>query len=99
MFGFDDMMDKVADAVQAYVDTLKETLPEDLGLDRRSAYRLFTDGQIIAVTKNDDANLQYYGGFEYVDKDYRTEIAGWVFYSANDDRVYGHLERLNELVD
>lgn len=91
-----EMMDKVADAVQEFVDTLQEVVPQDIGLDRRAGYRFYVNDEILAVTKDDDRVLQYYGGFEYVDKHCRTEIAGWVFYSAEDDRVADHLSRLDE---
>ena len=58
---FDTMMEQVADTVQAYVNTLKEVLPEDLGLDRRAGYRLYVDSTTIAVIKSSDSKLQYYG--------------------------------------
>ena len=88
---FEDLFFEMNELVDRYLKGAQEVLPEDLGLDRRAAYRLFVTEEVIAITKNCDRSLQYYGGFEYVDKDYRTEIAEWVFYSAEDDRVAGHL--------
>ncbi len=91
---FEDLFFEMNELVDRYLKGAQEVLPEDLGLDRRAAYRLFVTEEVIAVIKSNDRSLQYYGGFEYVDKDYRTEIAGWVFYSAEDDRVAGHLSRI-----
>lgn len=91
---FEDLFFEMNELIDRYLMGAKEVLPEDLGLDRRAAYRLFVTEEVIAVIKSNDRSLQYYGGFEYVDKDYRTEIAGWVFYSAEDDRVAGHLSRI-----
>jgi hypothetical protein len=89
-------MNSVNKVVDDFLSGAEEVLPEDLGLDRRAAYRLWVTDEVIAVTKNCDRSLQYYGGFEYVDKDYRKEIGEWVFYSAEDDRVARHLVRYNE---
>jgi hypothetical protein len=40
--------------------------------------------------------MQYYGGFEYVDKDYRYEMGDYVFYTVDDDRVGGHVDSYYE---
>ncbi len=94
---FEDLLDSIDRQVRDFIDKATEVTAEDLGLDRRAAYRLFITDEVIAVPKGDDRVLQYYGGFEYVDKEYRHELGDWVFYSANDDRVMGHLNRYNEV--
>lgn len=66
---------------------------DNIGLDPRSAYTLYVSGEAIAVPKSCDRTLQYYGGFEYVDKEYRKELGDYVFYLADDDRVMGHIEQ------
>ena len=63
-----------------------------IGLDCRAAHALWIGDDFIAVSRNDDRSLQYYGGFEYVDKEYRVECGEYVFYSTDDDRVQGHHE-------
>jgi len=93
---FQDLLFESNNLVNRYLDGAQEVLPEDWGLDRRAAYRLFITDEVIAVTKDSDRALQYYGGFEYVGKDYRQEIGDWVFYSAEDDRVAEHLDRYKE---
>lgn len=89
---FEDLLDSVDKLVRAFMDKAVEVTAEDLGLDRRAAYRLFITDEVIAVPKGDDRVLQYYGGFEYIDKEYRKELGDWVFYSAEDDRVQDCLD-------
>lgn len=91
-----DLVDEINDIAEKYVKGAQEVLPEDLGLDRRAAYRLWVTDDAIIVPKQNDSKLQYYGGFEYVDKDCRFEIGDWVMYSSDDSRVYGHLERFQK---
>lgn len=93
---FETLLDNIDELIDGYLNGAQEVLPEDLGLDRRAAYRLFITDDVIAVTKDGDRSLQYYGGFEYVDPEYRRELGSWVFYSAEDDRVAGHLDRYKE---
>jgi hypothetical protein len=63
-----------------------------LGLDPRCG-KLFVSPDCIGVYKGNDRTLQYYGGFEYVDIDYRYEFGDYVFYSSHDNRVQGHLDQ------
>lgn len=72
---------------------MTEVQPEDLGLDRRAGYRFYVSKDAIAVPVSQDRTLQYYGGFEYVDKESRTQYGDWVFYMASDERVIEHLEQ------
>lgn len=82
-----------------WVATLSEVQPEDLGLDRRAAYRLYVSEEGIAVHKSHDNTLQYYGGFEYIDKDLRHVYGDWVFYEAEADRVNECLAKFEEEVN
>lgn len=91
-----DVLNAMDDMVNELIDECDGVSPEALGLDRRSAYRLWvSDEGIFVRAGSDDRTLQYYGGFEYVDKDYRKELGQYVFYSIEDDRVYEHIERMN----
>lgn len=94
-----ELTNKVDDIANAFVEQLAEVLPEDLGLDRRAAYRLFVGDDVIGVPKGDDGVLQYYGGFEYVERDCRVEIGNWVFYSSESERVQNCLDRYNDKGD
>jgi DNA-binding transcriptional MerR regulator len=50
----------------------------------------------LIVRKDEDRTLQYYGGFEYVDKDARTEVGNYVIYTNDSDRVADCLEQYYE---
>jgi hypothetical protein len=90
---------EINEKVEAIIDEMREVLPADLGLDKRSAYRLYVDEEYIAVQKSDLRTLRYYGGFEYVGEEYVQELGGYVFYHAEDERVAGHLEEYFENQD
>jgi hypothetical protein len=62
-----------------------------LGLDIRCG-KVFVSPDCIAIHKANDRAVQYYGGFEYVDKEFRHEMGDFVFYSAEEGRIQGHLE-------
>ena len=85
-----DMIESVYSTANDYVKNMTEVNAEKLGLDRRCGY-LYVGVDCIAVPKHRDGTLQYYGGFVYVDKDYRTEVGDWVFYFDEDNRVSRHL--------
>jgi hypothetical protein len=97
------MLDELYDIEQlvtaAVMKKMTEVQAEDVGLDRRAAYRLWITEDTIAVSKSQDAGLQYYGGFEYVDKECRKEMGDWVFYFAEDERVAGHLSQYYDDMD
>jgi hypothetical protein len=82
------------DRVFDYVKTnMVETRVDKLGLDIRAGGYVWVDEDTIVVKKGSDGSLQYYGGFEYVDKDCRREMGDYVFYLGEDSRVRGHLDR------
>jgi hypothetical protein len=85
------LIDEVTELTDNYIGTMEKVPAVKLGLDNRSG-SLFISPDCIAVYKANDRALQYYGGFEYVDTEYRHEMGDFVFYSAEDDRVQGHLE-------
>ena len=87
-----DLIDDVETKTRRFVNDNMDLVPaSDLGLDPRCG-RLFVNDEGIAVSKDSDRSLQYYGGFEYVDKDYRHELGEFVFYSVDDNRVREHVE-------
>ena len=86
-----DMIDAVNNIVDDYATNMTLVGAEELGLDRRCG-DLYISHDCIAVPKRRDNTLQYYGGAEYVDKDYRTEMGDWVFYFDEDERVRDHLD-------
>ena len=89
-----DMNHKIDEFV---INNMEETNAKALGLDPRSTYKLFIAKDGIAIDKSADRTLQYYGGFEYVDKEFRTELGDYVFYGVGDDRVYECIDRFYSL--
>ena len=85
------LIDDVTELTDNYIATMEKVPADKLGLDNRSG-SLFVSPDCIAVYKANDRALQYYGGFEYVDSEYRHEMGDYVFYSYEDSRVQGHLE-------
>ena len=81
-----DMVEQLID------DKFRMVKPKEVGLDTRSSYQLFINEDYIAIRKSDRRSLDYYGGFEYVDEEYVTVLGDYIFYSADDERVQGHLD-------
>jgi hypothetical protein len=86
-----ELIDEVTEITDNYVAQMWQVPAKQLGLDHRCG-KLFANADCIAVYKANDRALQYYGGFEYVDTEFRHEMGEFVFYSAEDDRVQGHLQ-------
>jgi len=91
-----DFVEAINDKVERYVQKLDHVKASDLGLDSRAGYCLYVDEDrtTIVVDISNDRTLQYYGGFEYINKEYRQELGDWVFYFDGDERVsdcFAHL--------
>lgn len=89
-----DFCESMTEAARRFVGQMSEVQARELGLDPRAFWGYaYVDKSAIVVTKEQARTLDYYGGFEYVDRDYRREVGDYVFYLAEDDRVRGHIER------
>lgn len=96
---FYDFQNKITRLTHEYVSkNMKEVKPTELGLDIRAGYRLYVNSYAIAVEKRNAGTLDYYGGFEYVDKDCRYESGQYVFYTSDDERVLDHIQQMDENV-
>ena len=93
-----DLIDNVTELTDNFVAKMGKVNPKQLGLDNRCG-KLFVSPDCIGVYKSNDRALQYYGGFEYVDSEYRHEMGDYVFYSAEDNRVRDHLEQYLNMMD
>lgn len=83
-----DFLDDVNYKVKRHVrDKMTVIRAHDAGLDPRAGYRLYINESAIAVDKNNDHVLQYYAGYEYVDKEFRQEYGDYVFYLYDEGRV------------
>ena len=88
-----DLMNEINIKVDRLInDEFREVSPQELGLDPRAGYHLFINEEYIAVGNGNRRSLDYYGGFEYVDEEHVTVLGDYVFYSADDERVQGHLD-------
>ncbi len=78
-------------------DEFKTCEPEGLGLDRRASYAplYVSHDEIVVSGANNLRVLSYYGGFEYVDKDYVTSIGKFTCFSREDERVALCIDRAN----
>ena len=92
-----DFVDDVNDRMRRLVNEMDYAPADELGLDRRAGYRLHVNEDCIVVDKDSDRTLQYYGGFEYVDKEYRIEMGDYVIYLGDDDRVRSHIDTYYEV--
>lgn len=86
---FGEMVDKANSVVEQFIqENMKPASAEELGLDERSFYdEVYVSNEYIAAGIDSNRSLQYYGGFEYVDEENRTQVGEYVFYSADSDRV------------
>ena len=89
---FGELMEAASDLCDEATGTAIKTFPQLMGLDNRCAHMLYVGPDFIAARKSDDRKLQYYGGFEYVEPEYRLDLGEFVFYSSESDRVQGHLD-------
>ena len=95
-----ELKEEIDNLVGEYIDAgVSNIRPERLGLDSRAGYDLWVseDRDVIGVKgQSATRNLMYYGGFEYVDEESITRIGDWTFFSNENDRVAGHLDRYEE---
>lgn len=82
-----DMIEEMSDVVHQHViENMIPVYAERIGIDHRSGI-VYIDDDYIAVTQHARNNLDYYGGFEYIAKEYIISMGGFVFYSRESDRV------------
>lgn len=84
---------KIDGIVEDVISDMSQIKATDIGLDIRSGYRLWVSTDAVAVENYSDGSLQYYGGFEYVDKEFRVPMGDYVFYLAEDSRVQDCIDR------
>lgn len=86
-----DTLEECNEAVRTLINSLERVKAEELNLDPRCGI-LYVGEDAIAIPKSNVKAVEYYGAFEYVEKEYRVEIWKYVFYLISDDRIAGHLE-------
>lgn len=81
---YTELNDRAQALAQEALATATKHPAEVLGLDQRCGPVWL--GEDFLATEYRQA-LDYYGGFEYIDKKYITTLGTWTFYSNDDDRV------------
>jgi hypothetical protein len=96
-WAYDLIAEEVNPKVREFVYNCPKVNASAVGLDDRCGKVYVAEDAIICYTGN-DRQLQYYGGFEYVDKDYRMGVGDFVFYFSDDERVNNCLDhfRVNQ---
>ena len=89
-----ELIDNTNELVEAKVQEMAVTNAAALGLDARAGYRIYMSEDCLVVSKGNDRDLQYYGGFEYIDKQYRMELGNYVIYLAEVERVANCIDNL-----
>lgn len=82
-----DLLCEINDLVETQLSkNYTITRAENIGLDRRASMVYVSEQGIVVYNRYRQA-LEYYGGFEYVDKDYVITVGEYTFYAVEDNRV------------
>ena len=97
MNSFDDITDALSELEDRILSACTPHDPELAGLDIRCG-QIYVGEDFIASTR--PRELDYYGGFEYVDSDYTLTIGQFLkIYSIQDERVANHMATLEHNCD
>ena len=83
-----DIEAEVNDTMNKFLNSTIEVSASDLNLDYRAGYGLYIDADYagaIIVEKSRKASLEYYGGFEYINRDLVSEIGDYTIYYADEE--------------
>lgn len=86
-----DLVEEMSDRMSEIVGTMELVSTKEIGLDPRAG-RVYVSREGIVVRNGNRSTLDYYGGFEYVDKEFVCTIGDYTFYSREDDRVYDAID-------
>lgn len=94
---FDDIANELNELEDRILSACTPHDPKLAGLDIRCG-QIYVGEDFIASTR--PRELDYYGGFEYVDSDYTLTIGQFLkIYSIQDERVADHMARLEHNCD
>ena len=83
-----DYLDEVNDNVAAYINKNFHHVPAaDIYLDDRiGRVWIFPDERMVAVERGHSQRmLEYYGGFEYIEDEFKVTIGNWVIYKSENE--------------
>ena len=93
--GFQEKMERFVN------NDMMRVCASELGLDERCGY-VYVNDDCIIVEQCFAQRLDYYGGFEYVDNDFKLRIGDFVVYMNEDNRVLeaiAHWEDQKDAID
>lgn len=93
---FDTLKREANQLAEEYISDMNDVNPEDLGLDRRAGYNMWVADDMIACSSASIGVLDYYGGFEYIEREFRFQLGDYYFFSAYSDRVQDCIEYYQE---
>ena len=93
----EDVAGKVLRTLTSATNQHRELIKD--AIDPRAIFTFWFNEYVLVVNKRDVKKLDYYGGFEYVDEEYRLELGDYVVFSRDSDRVAEVLEILEDHVD
>ena len=92
-----DMLDAINEVVERNIhECFERTNGNDVGLDMRVG-TLYINTQDRVIASNNQRSLEYYGGFEYIDKDMVQTVGDWTFYQG--DRVDDCIDTYEQVED
>lgn len=92
-----DLVIEAKHAIWKHVQKMKYCSAKMMNLDSRIGTTIYYDDDSIVVHKRIDSSLQYYGGFEYVDKDNRFDFGDYIVYMIDQNSDDGC--RVKEAID
>ena len=94
------IIEEALSSIEQEVDSLPHVNASKIGLDVRAGMVwVDTEAELIIASGSNIRSLEYYGGFEYVDGEYTTEIGRFKIYSAEHDRVRDAIDHYEESKD
>lgn len=78
-----EMMEEIEAKLHSYLETLPCVSADKLGLDRRCG-DAYVDADACVLIFPDNSRVDYYGGFEYIDKECVQNLCEYKIYSEHD---------------
>lgn len=102
---FEDISDKLDKMMYEIINDdsfthVTQEMRSKVRLDPRAIpFNMWVSEESLIVGKNDVRILDYYGGFEYVDKEHRFDAGLYVVFSNEGKRVKEVIDQLLDLVE
>ena len=93
-----ELQEQIEEMVDQYFEDAgaQRVSAEAVGLDARAG-TVFISTEEGWIASRNTRSLEYYGGFEYIDEEYRVVVGEITFYSSDHGRVADAIEYYNDL--